>query len=466
VELRFAGLNLAQPTTPPRQLARVTTERGRLEFAALSPEPPSRQAMRELIAADAVMASRHRSPSARHFAETQFEKVRTHTLLLWRKAPQDRDIISLLEAPVERQLETCIAQKYLKSFPQQTATTVHGLAGCLAARIYDLGPVQHKRFYGMLQAILRSEIQEFWEDREPIRSEIIEAADADAAHMLLMNYLNQVPQDGIRLVACLFLMREALRALEYKGLDDEIFATMQRASQHYLDHIRATKAPINPDVDVARFADGHLHPPTAGITMASQTSMAREPWMQAAAKPMNTRELDPDHPYIRDSARSGNVVVTGLSGTLNIFLFAAPVLDPMFTAEDKKHLTVALTCATIYAGGHSTNEVLEVAQMIAELGAPHLDTAPIAQRSAVPGYSPPRHYRKGEARLTLARLLDEVGCPGLIDAAIEDVTAHFRKHPEELDSPVRYMSDASEDGSSSSDDSSYLVMKTNSSKRS
>ncbi|RYF06303.1 MAG: hypothetical protein EOO40_09300 [Deltaproteobacteria bacterium] len=68
--------------------------------------------------------------------------------------------------------------------------------------------------------------------------------------------------------------------------------------------------------------------------------------------------------------------------------------------------------------------------------------------------------------MTLARLLDEVGCPGLIDAAIEDVTAHFRKHPEELDSPVRYMSDASEDGSSSSDDSSYLVMKTNSSKRS
>jgi hypothetical protein len=180
---------------------------------------------------------------------------------------------------------------------------------------------------------------------------------------------------------------------------------------------------------------------------------------------MNTRDLDPNNAYQQASARAGNVVVTGLSGTLNIFLFAAPTLDPMFTAEDRKHLIVALTCATIYAGGHSINEVLEVAQMIAELSAPPNDGTPVGQPQVVPGYREPAHYRKGEARMTLARLLDEVGRPELIDAAMKEVTAHFREHPEELDSPKRYMSDPSED-ESSSDDSSYLVIKTNPSRRS
>jgi hypothetical protein len=393
-----------------------------------------------VIAGTVASSSQHEPAGHIQYAHSAFARVELKDLLLSRKGLQDGDAAKVLEAPVERVFESYIANTFLSNIPKKTSAVLFSLSSTLAERLKKLGADDRMRIYKILKIIIRPETEEFWEGKEPIRDEILAASRLEALDKLILSYLTHPYTDKVKTIAGVFLMRELLRASETVKKDTIIAEAVSKASSHYCACIMPTKQIPVVQVKVADVGHQGRELCFAGITTLGQTSAVSESWMKPALKPLHLRQIDPDDPYAKHCLLSGNPVVTGLSGTSNIFLFVAPALLRNFDASARDHLIAVLTCVLTYAGGHSINEVLEVAQMVAEI-----DTKSAENNFADGVYREPKYYYKAEARHAFSMLMTRIGETQVIDTAFEDTVAHFENNLSDCKS--------SSDPSSSSDTS-------------
>lgn len=352
----------------------------------------SRQIFLQLLAAEQTAST----ATGKEQLAAQFDVGTARNALLRRDLPQAAPLDELVEAPLERALESILTDEALEQLPAKLSAPFAALGDALAGTMENLSPERLARVMRGLRGDLRVEYPRAWSERTPDVGALVEGRATDAENLRLVTDVLRAPMsDRHACLAAMSVMRACFLGMKSAGLDSTLAPWLRHADAAYQGYILDHKG--------NRTAYGPGENPkdaVAGITLYGAPSPLAARALVPGARAVGRHAPNLDNAAVREAVAWANPYASGLSGTTNLFVHAAAHFNQTGAAAiDGAALTTLLSALLCYDGGHSIHEVYAVAAYLRGLAGIDLD--------AFRGYAP------GHARGTFVALASERGVTSL-----------------------------------------------------
>lgn len=198
-----------------------------------------------------------------------------------------------------------------------------------------------------------------------------EKADAVSA------YLRKPLNSGHEVMAAMAILRAMYQSAYRKGLAGLTVPFISRANNHYVSHMLALTGRI-----YVSLGSHKPRPQGVGLTAYGAPSPVDASWMQPGTISSHLYRPNSSCSVVARDLAFGNPYGVGITGSANIFLYAADYFNTRGNAHiDLVDMATSMAVMLCYNGGHSFNEVYRAAQI--NPGAAH--GTPATLRSYHPG---------------------------------------------------------------------------------
>lgn len=335
----------ATPSAPIERAVPVKT------FALLPPSGPT-------VAQQVAFAAARRRAVGGTSRSTQAFDADTAKMLFFRNAPKAEAFADLFAAPVERALESILADETIAHMPARLRQPFETLARAAADTFAAQPETRRTAWLTKTIEVLRTEYPRPWSSKTPITGLLCTGTQDDAdKQSALQDYLRGELRDGFAAMASMTIVRSMYMATESLGISLSTLPFATRAARFYVNELlsQTGRIPLIPANVPARHQ-------SAGLTLANLPSPIDAGWMQPGIVACHRYRPDEDNPYVTEALAWGNPYGVGISGSTNIFLFAAAELaQRQGVVVDAVGLTAGMAAMLCYDGGHSLHEAFDAA---------------------------------------------------------------------------------------------------------
>lgn len=284
--------------------------------------------------------------------------------LLRRDAPKLESAADLEASPVERALESILADEVIQRMPAHLSQPIQ-LLGHIAAELID--GTDARRRGAWTQALcqdLKREYPRPWSSKTPIAG-LLCATDRPLADKTdaLLNYLRQPHASGYDTLVSMTLVRSFYLGAAREGMVERDMPFVSQATNFYVQNMLTLTGRI-----YTPWGGQQPQHQGVGITGYAAPSPIDATWMQPGTLATHLYTPNMEVPQVLQGLRYGNPYGVGISGSTNLFLFAADFYNRAGIAQiDLPALVTGMATLLCYDGGHSFHEVYAAANMYAKL---------------------------------------------------------------------------------------------------
>lgn len=391
-----------------KQTRGVDTPARRVTLAGTAPRTPSRPTVAAPV--EPLPESIGQSVLARaqeSIALTGELSPELVALLLHRRSPKTESARDLVASPVERAFDSILADEVLQRMPAHLCRPFVALGQQAALTLAQAEPARREKWMRALCAELLLEYPHPWSPKTPIVDILCAtSASSEQKYASLDAFWRQPLTDGFQATASMTILRAMYMAAEHLGISAQVLPFVSKASSFYVHHLltQTGRARAVTSAEPQRQAG-------AGITEFGAPSPIDASWMPLSIRASHKHKPNLDNSHVRQALQYGNAYGVGISGSTNLFLFAAAHYQQQgVPGLDALALTTSIAAMLCYSGGHSLHECFAAAQQLVR----PMDT----QLGSL------RTYHPGHARQTFVALADPQQQTNLLRRSLKRLT-HF-----------------------------------------
>lgn len=371
----------------------------------------TKQLLAKLLHAQTLIAAGQSTYAAQ--IDAAFDVGAARRALLYRELPQNGSIDALHATPIERVLESILAEELIAHMPPQMLLPMQHLAQGMATTLADMDSAASDK---LMHSIVQDLVKEFprpWSTKQPIMALLCSGTESvEHKKEQLLNFLRKPIEHGMDGLTAMVLLRSVYVGSKPTASAKAIVPWMDKADANYGKNIlmrKPYKQRLGPPMP--RSSDA-----VVGITNLGQASPTQVRDLVPGLRATHREEMDLASADVQEAIAYANPVASGWSGTTNMFLHAVSHHNGLagaahIEAEPLVALLAALTC---FDGGHSVHEVLVVANMLHALPNLNLDTLAT--------------YTSGHARGIFVEMASRAGAQNLAATAFDRLEQHFQNH--------------------------------------